>query len=88
MLAEAYSNLGAIALRRGDPKQALWFLTRAAKRRPGRVAIRYNHALALHALGRDAEALDELHAAAAIEPEDPDVQFLSRRGGGTPWPSG
>ena len=77
MLAEAYSNLGAIALRRGDPKQALWFLTRAAKRRPGRVAIRYNHALALHTLGRDAEALDELHAAAAIEPEDSDVQFLS-----------
>ena len=63
----------AAAIRR----QALWFLTRAAKRRPGRVAIRYNHALALHALRRDAEALEELHAAATIEPEDPDVQFLS-----------
>jgi Flp pilus assembly protein TadD len=77
MLGEAYSNLGAIALRRGDPRQALWFLNRAAKRRPGRIAVRYNHALALHALRRDADALDELHAAAAIEPEDPDVQFLS-----------
>jgi Flp pilus assembly protein TadD len=77
MLAEAYSNLGAIALRRGDPRQALWFLSRAAKRRPGRMAIRYNHALALHALGRDTDALDELHAAAVIEPEDTDVQFLT-----------
>ena len=35
LLAEAYGNLGAIALRRGDPRQALWFLSRAAKRRPG-----------------------------------------------------
>src|SRR5258708_20636484 len=33
---DAYSNLGAIAYRRGDVKQALWFLSRAAKRRPGR----------------------------------------------------
>jgi Flp pilus assembly protein TadD len=77
MLADAFSNLGAIALRRGDPRQALWFLSRAAKRRPQRVTIRYNHALALHALGRDAEALEEAHAAAALEPEDADVQFLA-----------
>ena len=41
------------------------------------MSIRYNHALALHGLGRDAEALDEVHAAAAAEPDDPDVQFLA-----------
>ena len=65
MLAEAYSNIGAITLRRGDAKQALWFLSRAAKRRPHRPVIRYNHALALHQLGRDAEAFEELQAAAS-----------------------
>jgi Flp pilus assembly protein TadD len=77
MLAEAYSNIGAIALRRGDAKQALWFLSRAAKRRPQRAVIRYNHALALHQLGRDAEAFEELQAAAAAAPDDADVQFLA-----------
>jgi Flp pilus assembly protein TadD len=77
MLPDAYSNIGALELRRGDPKQALWFLSRAAKRRPQRVTVRYNHALALHELGRDAEALEEVHAAAALEPDDADVQFLA-----------
>jgi Flp pilus assembly protein TadD len=77
MLAEAYSNLGAIALRRGDPKQALWFLSRAAKRRPQRPLIRYNHGLALHQLGRDTEAFDELQAASSAAPDDADIQFLS-----------
>ncbi|HLK90548.1 MAG TPA: tetratricopeptide repeat protein, partial [Polyangia bacterium] len=66
MLGEAFSNLGAIALRRGEPKQALWYLSRAVKKRPQRVVARYNHALALHELGRDADALDELHAAVSI----------------------
>src|SRR5262249_18793659 len=30
MLGEAYSNLGAIALRKGHAREALWFLSRAA----------------------------------------------------------
>ncbi len=41
------------------------------------MSIRYNHALALHGLGRETEALDEVHAAAAAEPDDPDVQFVA-----------
>ena len=76
MLGDAYGNLGAICLRRGDPRQALWYLSRAVKRRPERVAARYNHALALHQLGRDAEALDELHTAAEIDPGDAGVRFF------------
>jgi len=76
MLGDAYGNLGAICLRRGDARQALWYLSRAVKRRPERVTARYNHALALHQLGRDAEALDELHAAAEIDPGDAGVRFF------------
>ncbi len=77
MLADAYSNLGAIALTRGQPKQALWFLGRAVKRRPGRATIRYNNALALHRLGRDADAANELSAARAADTGDAGVRFLS-----------
>ncbi|HXU63787.1 MAG TPA: tetratricopeptide repeat protein, partial [Polyangia bacterium] len=76
MLGDAYGNLGAICLRRGDARQALWYLSRAVKRRPERVSARYNHALALHQLGRDAEALDELHATAEIDPGDAGVRFF------------
>ncbi len=77
MIGEAYSNLGAIALRRGDPKQALWFLSRAAKRRPARATVRFNHALALHKLGRSADALNELKAAEGADPNDAGVRFLA-----------
>ena len=77
MLGEAFSNLGAIALRRGEPKQALWYLSRAVKKRPQRVVARYNHALALHELGRDADALDELRAAVSLDPGDARVRFFT-----------
>jgi Flp pilus assembly protein TadD len=77
MLGEAFSNLGSIALRRGAPRQALWYLTRAVKKRPQRVVARYNLALALHELGRDPEALDELRAAATLDPGDARVRFFA-----------
>jgi Flp pilus assembly protein TadD len=77
MLGEAYSNIGAIFLDKGDPKQALWFLSRAAKRRPNKANVRYNHALALHLLGRGADALNELRAAEAADPRDVGVRFLA-----------
>jgi Flp pilus assembly protein TadD len=77
MLGEAYGNLGAIALARGQAKQALWFLSYAAKRRPNRALIRYNRALALHQLGREAEAANELVAAAEADPRDAGVRFLA-----------
>jgi Flp pilus assembly protein TadD len=77
MLGEAYGNLGVIALRRGQPKEAQWFLSRAAKRRPQRALVRYNYALALFANSRPEDALNELHAAQALEPSDAATQFFT-----------
>lgn len=75
--ADAYGNLGAIAVKRGDVKQALWFLSRAAKRRPGKASVRFNYALALEAAARHPDALAELAAAVSAAPEDAEVRFLS-----------
>jgi Flp pilus assembly protein TadD len=77
MLGEAYGNLGVIALRRGQPKEAQWFLSRATKRRPQRALVRYNYALALFSNNRPEDALNELHAAQALEPGDAVTQFFT-----------
>ena len=77
MLADAYSNLGAIAVRRGQVKEALWFLSRAAQRRPGKAQVRYNYALALRAAERYQDALGELDAAVKIDPNDAELRFVS-----------
>jgi tetratricopeptide (TPR) repeat protein len=77
MLGDAYANLGAIAYRRGHLKEALWFLSRAAQRRPGKPGVRYNYALALQAVDRYDDALKELGAAAAAAPNDAEVRFLA-----------
>lgn len=77
MLGEAYGNLGVIALHRGQPKQAQWFLRRAAKRRPQRALVRYNYALALFSNNRPEDALNELHAAQTFEPGDAATQFFT-----------
>jgi Flp pilus assembly protein TadD len=77
MLGEAYGNLGVVALRRGQPKEAQWFLSRAAKRRPQRALLRYNYALALFANNRSEDALNELHSAQALEPNDAAIHFFT-----------
>ncbi len=77
MLGDAYSNLGAIAFRRGDAKQAIWFLSRAATRRPGKAGVRYNYALALSAVRRYDDALREVTAATAAAPQDAEIRFFS-----------
>jgi tetratricopeptide (TPR) repeat protein len=77
MRADALSNLGALALKRGEPRQALWYLQRAAKGAPAKPGVRYNHALALHRVGRDGDALSELRAAEAADPADAGVRFLA-----------
>ncbi len=77
MRADALSNLGALALKRGEPRQALSYLERAAKGAPGKAGVRYNHALALHEMGRDGEALSELRAAETADPADAGVRFLA-----------
>jgi tetratricopeptide (TPR) repeat protein len=77
MQGEAYSNLGAIALRRGQSREALWLLGRAARRRPGKATVRYNYAMALFGVARPADALNELRVAAELDPADAGVQFFS-----------
>jgi Flp pilus assembly protein TadD len=77
MLGDAYSNLGAIALRRGKSKEALWLLRTAAKRKPDKATVRYNYAMALYTENRHADALNELHAAATLDPADAGVRFFS-----------
>jgi Flp pilus assembly protein TadD len=77
MQGDAYSNLGAIALRRGQAKEALWLLSKAAKHRPGKATVRYNYAMALFGASRHADALNELRVAAALDPGDAGVQFFS-----------
>ncbi len=77
MLADGYANLGAIALRRGQTREALSYLGRAVKRRPDKAIVRYNHALALHTARRSADALNELRAAQILDPDDAGVRFLA-----------
>jgi Flp pilus assembly protein TadD len=77
MLGEAYGNLGVIALRRGQAKEAQWFLSRAAKRRPQRALVRYNYALALYSNNRPEDALNQLHTAQGLEPNDAVTHFLT-----------
>ncbi|MDB4982590.1 MAG: Tetratricopeptide 2 repeat protein [Myxococcales bacterium] len=76
MLGDAYSNLGAIAYRRGNLKEALWFLSRAAQRRPGKAGVRYNYGLALLAAQHFDDARKEADAAAVAAPADAEVRFL------------
>jgi tetratricopeptide (TPR) repeat protein len=75
MLGEAYGDLGAVALARGQVKEALYFLAKAAERRPGRAVIRYNHGLALHQAGREDDALRELGEAVRLDDHDADAWF-------------
>jgi Flp pilus assembly protein TadD len=77
MLGEAYGNLGVIALRRGQTKEAQWFLSRATKRKPQRALLRYNYALALFDNNRPEDALNQLHIAQGLEPNDAPIQFFT-----------
>jgi tetratricopeptide (TPR) repeat protein len=77
MMGEAYSNLGAIALRRGNTKEAMYLLRVAAKRRPGKASVRYNYAMALFNTNRHADALNELRTAAMLDPADGGVRFFA-----------
>jgi tetratricopeptide (TPR) repeat protein len=76
MLGDAYANLGAVAYKRGRYKDAIWFLSRASQRRPGKPGVRYNYALALQAVERYDDALREIAAAASAAPNDAGVRFL------------
>ncbi|MEO6951347.1 MAG: tetratricopeptide repeat protein [Polyangia bacterium] len=76
-LGEAWVNLGGIAYRRGDLSKAFWYLSRAVQRAPMRPKAHYNYALVLSAKKDRERALDELKVAADLDPEDPEIHYLS-----------
>jgi Flp pilus assembly protein TadD len=76
-LGEAWTNLGAIAFRRGDLSKATWYLSRAVVRAPTRPKGHYNYALLLSAKKERDKALDELKIAGDLDPQDPEIRYLS-----------
>ena len=76
-LGEAWSNLGAIAFRRGDLSKATWYLSRAVVRAPTRPKGHYNYALLLSAKKERDKALDELKIAGDLDPQDAEIRYLA-----------
>jgi Flp pilus assembly protein TadD len=76
-IGEAWSNLGAIAFRRGDLSKATWYLSRAVVRAPTRPKGHYNYALLLSAKKERDKALDELRIAGDLDPQDADIRYLA-----------
>ncbi|HEX6837871.1 MAG TPA: tetratricopeptide repeat protein [Polyangia bacterium] len=76
-LGEAWTNLGAIAFRRGDLSKATWYLSRAVVRAPTRPKGHYNYALLLSAKKERDKALDELKIAGDLDPQDADIRYLA-----------
>lgn len=76
-LGEAWTNLGSLALRRGDLNSANWYLSRAVLRAPSRPKAHYNYALVLSARRDQERALDELRIAGELDPRDAEVHYLS-----------
>ena len=72
------NNLGALYLDRGQPALALPYFAEALHRDPGYVEAAYNHALALEALGRTAEARSELAALLSQVSSDPSLERYRR----------
>lgn len=75
--AEAYANLGAVALQMGDGRQARWYLQRAIRWDAGNVTARFNHALVLRAFDQPALALGEVRIAEKLAPNDAGLRFLA-----------
>jgi Flp pilus assembly protein TadD len=76
-IGEAWTNLGAIAFRRGDLSKATWYLSRAVVRAPTRPKGHYNYALLLSAKKERDKALDELKIAGDLDPGDAEIRYLA-----------
>jgi tetratricopeptide (TPR) repeat protein len=76
-LGQAWTDLGALALRRGDINRANAYLTRAVARSPMRPKTHFNYALLLEATRQPDKALAELRTAAELDPEDPECHYLA-----------
>lgn len=77
-LQAAWAGRAALSHASGEAADALADLTRALDLADN-PALRYNRALAYRALGRIADALADLDAAAAQDPDDPDIQQEQQR---------
>ena len=66
-LAERSAQRGATYLRDGDPAAALSEYERAIRRNPDSASLHYGMALALRALGRQAERIESLHKALGLD---------------------
>jgi tetratricopeptide (TPR) repeat protein len=71
----ALHSLAIVQLQSGNAASALGILTRMATASPSDVAIRRTLAQALAALGKPAEAVQELEEARGIAPVDPELAF-------------
>ncbi len=76
-VGEAWTDLGAIAFRRGDLSKATWYLSRAVQRAPTRPKAHFNYALLLNATKQRERALGELKVAAELDPEDAQAHYLA-----------
>ncbi|MDF5758752.1 tetratricopeptide repeat protein [Spongiactinospora sp. TRM90649] len=71
-LGAAWANRAIARFESGDPEGAVADLTRALALERS-AELHYNRALALRALGREDEALDDLHLALDLDPDDPEI---------------
>src|SRR5262249_39349401 len=76
-LGEAWTDLGALALRRGDLRRAETLLSKAVARSPMRPKAHFNYALLLDATHQRDRALDEARAAIDLDPEEADYHYLT-----------
>jgi protein O-GlcNAc transferase len=68
-----FSNLGAIALQRDQPEQALHWLERGLAVDPSHARALANYGMALHQLGRGEEAIDAFRRSLALDPTIPEA---------------
>jgi tetratricopeptide (TPR) repeat protein/NAD-dependent dihydropyrimidine dehydrogenase PreA subunit len=73
-LGQLYTTRGRRSGESGAIIAALADLTRAAELQPDAASVRYNLAVLLAAVGREAEALAQYRQAAALDPNDADIQ--------------
>jgi tetratricopeptide (TPR) repeat protein len=69
------AQLGAFALARGDANKAGTHYKTAAEWDPGSAAIRHDYAVILAGLHRPREAIEQLEAAARLEPTNAEYQY-------------
>lgn len=77
-LQAAWAGRAALSHAGGDPAAAVSDLSRALELGDD-AALRYNRAIAYRALGRITNALADLDAAAALDPDDPDIEEERQR---------